>query len=99
MAYHCCSHFYVLIYPFLSSASKHILFAIGNSSHSISDVFFSRSAKCEPWLMSHVDSSVRISGMWNLECDVLPPSRSSAAIPYDAIDGADAMTTETRYSI
>ncbi|KAM3332902.1 hypothetical protein ACQJBY_028177 [Aegilops geniculata] len=69
---------------FLSSASKHILFAIGASSHSISDVFFSSSAKYEPCLMSHVDSSVRISGMWNLECVVLPPSRSSAAIPDDA---------------
>ncbi|XP_071676524.1 uncharacterized protein [Lolium perenne] len=31
-----------------------------------------------------VDSSVRIRGMWNLECAVLPPCRSNAAIPHDA---------------
>jgi hypothetical protein len=61
------------------------MFAIGASSHDISDVFFSSSAKCEPCFISHVDSSVIFSGMWNLEFVVLPPCRSNAAIMHDAI--------------
>ncbi|XBH62577.1 hypothetical protein VPH35_116771 [Triticum aestivum] len=57
----------------MSSASKYILFAIGASSHSISNVFFSRSVKCEPCLM----------WMGNLECAVPSVCRSSATIPHD----------------
>ncbi|KAM3348704.1 hypothetical protein ACQJBY_022143 [Aegilops geniculata] len=68
----------------LSSASKQCLFAIGASSHNISEVFFSSSAKCEPCFISHVESSVILSGIRNLECDVLPPWRSNAAMPHDA---------------
>ncbi|KAF7015212.1 hypothetical protein CFC21_029108 [Triticum aestivum] len=67
----------------LSSASKYILFAIGASSHSISDIFFSVSIKCEPCLMSQVDSSLRIRWMWNLECAVPSLCRSSTAITHD----------------
>ncbi|XBH62650.1 hypothetical protein VPH35_116826 [Triticum aestivum] len=57
----------------MSSASKYILFAIGDSSHSISNVFFSRYVKCEPCLM----------WMGNLECDVPSMCRSSTTIPHD----------------
>ncbi|XBH62649.1 hypothetical protein VPH35_116825 [Triticum aestivum] len=58
---------------FMSSASKYILFAIGDSSHSISNVFFSRSLKCEPCLM----------WMGNLECAVPSMCRSSTTIRDD----------------
>ncbi|PNT67301.1 hypothetical protein BRADI_3g23841v3 [Brachypodium distachyon] len=67
----------------MPSASKHILFAIGVSKHNISYVFSNSSAKSEPCLLLHVDLSVKISGTWNLGCDVLTPCRSRAAIPHD----------------
>ncbi|KAG2609219.1 hypothetical protein PVAP13_4KG010216 [Panicum virgatum] len=68
----------------LSSASKQCLCAIGASSHRMSDVFLSSSAKCEPCFISHVVSSVMFNGMWNLECAVLPPWSRRAAMPHDA---------------
>jgi len=68
----------------LSSASKQFLFAIGASSQIIIEVFFSSSARWVPCLISHVDSSVMLSGILNLECAVLPPGISKAAIAHDA---------------
>ncbi|XBI71901.1 hypothetical protein VPH35_065990 [Triticum aestivum] len=67
----------------LSSASKYILFSIGASFHSISDIFFSVSVMCEPCLIAQVDSYIRIRWMWNFQCAVPSPCRRNTAITHD----------------
>lgn len=65
----------------LSRSSKQYLFAIGASSHIISEVFSKSSATCVPLLIEPTESLSGLNGRWNLEWAVLPPGNRSAAIP------------------
>ena len=67
--------------------------AIGASSHRIRYVFLSSYVIGVPCLISHVfdllishlDLSVMLIGILNLECVVLPPQSRRAAIPHDVM--------------
>ena len=65
----------------LCKASRQYLFAIGASSQIIKQVFYCSSSNCLPWFMSHVDSWVTSSEIWNREWAVLPFVNNKAAIP------------------
>jgi hypothetical protein len=67
-----------------SRASKQHLLFIGASSQTIREVISRRLERCMFFLMAHVDNSLTVSGILNLEWVVRPPGNKRDAIPDEA---------------